>query len=502
MLKSRTKIAKCCQRSVSYLRSNLFIPNYPHKNNEKLKESESKALSQHILENNGFISDFGSGLTINLPLGKRVLHKLSNVIRDEMNRIGGQEIDMPSLCRLDLWSLTGRNELMGKELFRLKDRQGKDLCLCPTHEETVTSLVAKFAKTMPIECLNDKNSLRLYQITRKYRDESRPKHGLLRTREFLMKDMYTFHLNEASVEETYADVCKAYEAIFTRLDLNYRKTIASVGSMGGKKSHEYHLESEIGEDQIFVCDACSKAISVDLLDKDADKKLVEQGQLCELVKCGIKEIRQGTCESRKCIEIGHTFILNDRYTKQIKIELARPQASTNVLMGCYGIGVSRLMQACVEANNESGKYPNWPLDIAPFQIAIISAKSGSKEEEKSKKMVPYLAEMLDSNAQFRDDVLVDDRDWMTIGSRLIDCKLMGIPFVIILGKVIHEEKVEIIINSSAIKATLGSGGGAGGGKEKEYCHSRETAHVLKQLINDYLYKKKEKTFASYFDKLK
>lgn len=363
-------------RGVSYLRSRLLIPNFTHNlqakpDANKSDTSESKSISHSILENNGFITDFGAGLTINLPLGKRVLNKLTDLVREEMNKVGGQEIDMPTLCDLNLWSLTGRNELMGSELFRLKDRHNKDLCLCPTHEEIVTSLVSKFSKSISSHTLGEGHkSLRLYQITRKYRDESRPKHGLLRSREFVMKDMYTFHLDDECVNQTYSDICQAYETIFTRLDLNYRKAEASVGSMGGKKSHEYHVESPIGEDQIFICSKCSKAVSVDLINKP-DKK-IKQEDLCQLVHCGKGEkLATGSdhvIKSKRCIEIGHTFILNDRYTKQIPIEIEKTKSKSNVLMGCYGIGVSRLVQACVESNNENLKFPNWPLDIAPFKI--------------------------------------------------------------------------------------------------------------------------------------
>jgi prolyl-tRNA synthetase len=159
-------------------------------------------------------------------------------------------------------------------------------------------------------------------------------------------------------------------------------------------------------------------------------------------------------------------------------------------MGCYGIGVSRLMQACIEARHVDKTYPDWPLDIAPYQIGILPAKSGSKFEEKSNRLVPYICEMLENNPMFKDDVLVDDRTWMTIGSRIIDAKLIGVPFLLVLGKTIEDEQIEIVINSPNIAKKLD--------KTTVNCHSRETAHVLKQLINDYLYAKKQSKIASYF----
>ena len=476
-------------RSVHFLRSQLFAPSFLQPNKEKQTEKNTKnvnkSVSCTILESNGFISDTGAGLITHLPLGKRVLNKLTDLIREEMNRINGQEIEMPSLSDLSLWSKTGRAELIGTELFKLTDRKEKQLCLCPTHEEIVTSLVSKFSLNLPATNLGESQSLRLYQITRKYRDESRPKHGLLRAREFLMKDMYTFHLSEKCVEKTYSDVCKAYETIFDRLDVPYLKTSASVGAMGGSKSHEYHVKSEIGEDRVFTCPNCKKSISADLVTESNSDK-IELNKLCELLKCG-NECRTSNkiIESQNCIEVGHTFILGDRYTKYFPIKSGK-----DVVMGCYGIGVSRLMQACVESRQVDGRFPDWPLEIAPFKVMILPAKSGSKSEEKSRKMTNYLIEMLQGNYLFKDDVLVDDRDWMSIGSRLIDAKLIGAPFVIVLGKSIENEEVEIVLNSKSAEKMMG--------KERVFCHSRETAHVLKQLINDYHYLNKQKKLANFF----
>ena len=481
----RQKIILNLTRNIHFNRSSLLLPNFKiNKSKTEFKDNESNSISHAILENNGFISESGAGLTTFLPLGKRVLNKITSLIRDEMNKINCQEVEMSSLSELSLWSMTGRDELIGHELFRLKDRKGKDHCLCPTHEEIVTTLVSKYAKSLSSECIGDKKSLCIYQISKKFRDESRPKHGLLRSREFIMKDLYTFHSNEQSVEKTYDDVCRSYETIFEKLNLNYIKASASVGSMGGKRSHEYHVVASVGEDKIFTCNKCSQSVSIDLIRMENQKNLTQQG-LCQVIKCG-QNLNEKDLETKidfkKCIEIGHTFILGDRYTKYFNFV-------SNLTMGCYGIGVSRLIQACVESNNVDKIYPNWPLEIAPFRIAIIPAKLGSKEEEKSEILVKYLTNMLDGSI-FKDDVLVDDRTWMTIGSRLIDSKLDGVPFVLVLGKCIHDEQVEIVINSDSIRQTLG--------KEKLSCHTRETAIVLKQLINDYNYLKKDNKLLSYF----
>ena len=474
-------------RNVHYLRSQLLIPPLLSPNSTP-KSDKSKSVGSVILDHNGFISyDSGSGLITHLPLGKRVLNKLTQLIRDEMNKVNGQEIEMPSLSDLALWEKSGRMKIMDSELFTLSDRKAKQLCLSPTHEEVVTSIVSKFSKGLASTCLGKLQALRLYQITRKYRDESRPKHGLLRAREFLMKDMYTFHTNDECVEKTYNEVCKAYETIFERLDLAYLKTEASVGAMGGTRSHEYHVASEAGEDKVFTCLQCKKSLSSELVGPDVDK--IEGRDLCGLLKCG-EECRKNDSnqiQSQRCIEIGHTFILGDRYTKFFPINNVN---ADKVAMGCYGIGVSRLMQACVEARNVEGKYPDWPLEISPFQIMLLPAKDGSKMAVKSKNMTNYLCEMFEANHLFKNDVCVDDRTWTSIGSRLIDAKLIGVPFVIALGNSIEEEQVEIVFASNSLQKVLG--------KERVFCHSRETAHVLKQLANDYHYLIAQKKLSNYF----
>ena len=170
-------------RNAHNLRSELFLVTNQTENELSKKanaKTENKSVSSQIMENNGFVQDNGSGLVINLPLGKRVLNKLTEVVREEMNKVKGQEIEMSSLADMKLWKSTGRDVIMGSELFKLSDRHGRELCLCPTHEEIVTSLVSKMSKSIATSCLGNDNSLRLYQITRKYRDESRPKHTLLR----------------------------------------------------------------------------------------------------------------------------------------------------------------------------------------------------------------------------------------------------------------------------------------------------------------------------------
>lgn len=187
----KSSVAKILKRDIHHCRSNLFIPSYST-GSKKLTSNENatKCISHSIMESNGFISDStasGPGLITLLPLGVRVVNKLVSIIRAEMNAIGGQEVEMPALCDLSLWTRTGRNEAMGHELLRLRDRKSKEMCLCPTHEEVVTSLVARHAKAVGFGSVNDSPPIKIYQITTKFRDESKPRHGLFRTRQFLMK---------------------------------------------------------------------------------------------------------------------------------------------------------------------------------------------------------------------------------------------------------------------------------------------------------------------------
>lgn len=289
-------------RCIYNLRSELFLISQGNEKREKKSKNDNKSISSFIMENNGFVVDSANGLIINLPLGKRIINKLINVVRDEMNEINGQEIEMPALSDINLWKLTERDKSMGSELFKLFDRHNKQYCLCPTHEEIVTNMFSKLYKGLSSSCFSLNKSLRLYQITRKYRDESRPKHTLLRAREFLMKDMYSFHLTDECAQNTYHLVGKSYEKLLKRLDIKFIKAKASVGSMGGNKSHEFLVESEIGEDKIYECYKCKRAISSDLM-----VNLENSENMISKNCCGTNELKK-QLNIKRCIEIGHTFL--------------------------------------------------------------------------------------------------------------------------------------------------------------------------------------------------
>lgn len=376
------------------------------------------------------------------------------MIDQEMQGIGGQKLDMPSLCSADLWKTSERWDLMGKELFRLKDRHGADYCLGPTHEEAVTTLVAHQAtlsyRQLPLllyqvsiqpvltatvfpvtSCSLFVFSDMIYfenppkkQITRKFRDEPKPKFGLLRGREFYMKDMYSFDVSEEAAHQTYESVCQAYTRLFARLGLRCVQVQADTGNIGGKLSHEFQLPADIGEDRLLVCGSCSFSANVETMSSDQSNcPQCETGKLVE----------------SKGIEVGHTFYLGKKYSHIFKATFSNAQNKPAVAdMGCYGLGVTRILAAAVEVmSTEEGI--RWPGLIAPYQVCVLPPKKGSKVDEATllaEELVQALGETL---PHLRGEVVLDDRTQMTIGKRLKDASKLGYPYVIVVGQGALEE---------------------------------------------------------------
>ncbi|NP_001079554.1 prolyl-tRNA synthetase 2, mitochondrial L homeolog isoform X1 [Xenopus laevis] len=377
------------------------------------KPNEPTSKSQKLMIKAGLIRPSNPGCFHYLPYTVRAMEKLIRLIDKEMQDIGGQKIDMPTLGSAALWRQSGRWDLMGKELFRLKDRHNQEYCLGPTHEELVTHLVASEGG------INNKElPLLLYQITRKFRDEQRPCFGLLRGREFYMKDMYTFDISEESAYETYRNVCDAYSNIFRALGVHFVKVQADTGNIGGKMSHEFHLPANIGEDRLLVCGSCDFSANVELLLHDEKNCPVCTGQLKET----------------KGIEIGHTFYLGTKYSHVFKANCYDSQKTPFLAeMGCYGIGVSRLLAASLEVlSNEDDIH--WPGLIAPYQVCLISPKKGSKEIEAISVAETLYDDIIQSVCGLRDETVLDDRSYLTIGKRVKEAHMMGYPYVIVIGK--------------------------------------------------------------------
>lgn len=269
-------------------------------------------------------------------------------------------------------------------------------------------------------------------MTSKFRDEIKPRFGLIRAKEFLMKDLYTFDLDLAAAQETYEIVNEQYSKIFKQLRIPFVKIAADTGAMGGSTSHEYHVLTSIGEDQIVFCRSCSKAVNKELC--------LENGLICE--KCN-----ESNLDQRLGIELGHTFILEDKYSKVLNATYLSKAGKPVVLqMGCYGIGVTRLIAASIEYLSTENEI-RWPLVLVPFKVLIIPPKEGSKEEQTIKYSSVEVYQLFNSHDSLKSEVVIDDRTTMTIGRRLKDAQKLGIPYVIVIGGKASEEDPKLEVHS-------------------------------------------------------
>ncbi len=361
------------------------------------------ATNAQLLIRAGFVDKLSAGIYTYLPLGLRVLKKIQNVIREEMEALGGQEILMPALHPKEAWEKTGRWIDPGTEVMYQFDGHGGPYGLGWTHEEIIAPLVKKYAQSyrdLPVS---------LFQIQDKFRNESRAKSGLLRGREFSMKDLYSFHASQEDLEAYYEKVMKGYDRIFERCGLTALTVQASGGSFS-KYSHEYQVLTESGEDLVYSCVAC---------DLHQNKEIVEK-KSCP--KCGKERTEH------KSIEVGNIFQLGTRYTDAVQFTYTDEQGKIQpVFMGCYGIGPSRILGAVVEVHNDRQGIM-WPETLAPYDVHIILA---GKENEKVIKEAKKLTGKLEEKGM---SILVDDRVEVSYGARMADADLIGIPKRIIMGE--------------------------------------------------------------------
>ncbi|XP_056212486.1 probable proline--tRNA ligase, mitochondrial [Falco biarmicus] len=383
------------------------------------RPGEPTCRSQKLMLQAGLIHPASPGCYCYLPPTVRAMEKLIKVMDEEMQAVGGQKLNVPSLSSAELWRASGRWEQMGPELFRLVDRHGKGYCLGPTHEEAVTELVAAQSnlsyKQLP---------LRLYQVTRKFRDEPKPRFGLLRSREFYMKDMYTFDASKEAAQHTYDLVCDAYCRLFDRLGLPFVKVQAATGSIGGTVSHEFQLPADIGEDRLVLCPDGHFAANVETLNKEQTS--------CPT--CGEK------LTQTRGIEVGHTFYLGTKYSSVSNAVFYSPQNKLQLAeMGCYGLGVTRILAASIEVLSTDDSI-RWPSLITPYQLCFIPPKRGSEEEEEGAMLLERLYEDLaEVLPHLTGDSVLDDRTQLTIGKRLKDANKLGYPYVVIAGKRVCED---------------------------------------------------------------
>jgi len=393
-----------------------------------MKEAPSDAvLTSHILLlRAGFIqASGGSGLYNFLPLGKITLDKVRAIVKDELDKAGCNEVHLPMVTPLSLWEETERADKFGKELLRFKDRHENSFVLSPTNEEAMVNLVRQTVKSYKQLPLN------VYQINWKFRDEVRPRFGLMRGREFLMKDAYSFHATTEDMQREFALMEETYKKIFRRLGLAFRVVEADSGAIGGAGSKEFMILADSGEDSIMVCDSCDFGANVEVLSEDE--------KVCP--KCG------GKLSQTKGIEAGHIFQLGTVYSEPMKAEfLNENQKLEPFIMGTYGIGVSRLLAGIIEQNHDE-RGCIWTKTSAPFLVDIIVAKAKNSEQMEA-------AEKLYAELQSKGiDVLLDDRiDKKTgFGVKVKDFELIGIPYAVVIGNDIAEGKVELIIRDGLQK---------------------------------------------------
>jgi prolyl-tRNA synthetase len=392
-----------------------------------LKEApqEAEVVSHQLMLRAGMIRKVASGIYTWLPLGLKVLKKIENIVREEMDASGAQEVFMPMVQPKELWEKTSRWEKMGPELLRIKDRHERDFCLGPTHEEVITDIIRTNVKSYKELPLN------IYQIQTKFRDEVRPRYGIMRGREFLMKDAYSFNIDEESLQETYLIMRETYKKVLERIGLEYKISAADSGAIGGDSSEEFHVLADNGEDTIAVSDSSEFAINSELLLKESENINSLEGEP--------SPDGNGTIQIKKGIEVGHIFKLGKLYAKSMKANVLNAEGKASTLyMGCYGIGVSRLVAAAIEQNfDEKGII--WPHSIAPFDINIISI-GHNKDQEITTASIKLYEELSKMNYS----VLLDDRK-DGYGTKIKDSELIGIPLNIVIGKNYLENKeVELI----------------------------------------------------------
>ncbi len=364
---------------------------------------DAELTSHQLMLRAGLIKKLASGLFSWMPIGLKVLRKIERIVREEMDRSGAYEVSMPAIQPADLWQETGRWEAYGNLLLKMEDRQGRLFCFGPTHEEVITDIVRNELKTyrqMPVN---------FYQIQTKFRDEIRPRFGVMRAREFLMKDAYSFHLDQPSLDLEYENMGATYNTIFTRLGLDFRKVRADSGEIGGSVSHEYHVLADSGEDEIGYCDEEDYAANVEMIE-------------------GNTAPNGGKLSFTRGIEVGHIFQLGDKYSKSMNCTVLNDKGdSIYPLMGCYGIGISRIMASSIEQNHdESGII--WPEPLAPFQIIIVALNKNTEDTTltKSRKIYHQLKES-------GYEVLLDDRNERA-GVKFADADLLGIPKRLIVSE--------------------------------------------------------------------
>ncbi|MFO1068250.1 MAG: proline--tRNA ligase [Geminicoccaceae bacterium] len=381
--------------------------------------SEAEIVSHRLMLRAGMIQQLAAGIYSWLPLGFAVLQKVEQIVREEMNRAGAIEILMPTLQPADLWRESGRYDAYGKEMLRIKDRHERDMLYGPTNEENVTDIFRRHVRSYKALPLN------LYHIQWKFRDEVRPRFGVMRGREFLMKDAYSFDLDYEGAKRAYDTMFLAYLRAFKRMGLTAIPMQAETGPIGGNMSHEFQILAKTGESAVYF-DAAFEEIdfSADDLDIELLKSLYAAADEKHVpAECPVpaERLRAG-----RGIEVGHIFYFGTKYSEPLGATVAGPNGETvPVEMGSYGIGVSRLVGALIEAYHDE-KGIIWPEPVAPFRVGVVNLRPGDAA-------CTQLAESVyDRLLKAGVDVLLDDRDERP-GAKFATMELIGLPWQVTVG---------------------------------------------------------------------
>ena len=370
----------------------------------------AEAISHQLSLRASVVHMLTSGVYSYLPVGFKTLRKVENIIREEMDAIGCCELLLPSLHPIEVWKKTGRDQTLKEVMITFDNKKGQKMCLGPTHEEIITTIAKDFIQSyrqLPVT---------LYQIQTKFRDEIRTRFGIVRASEFIMKDAYSFDRNVEGLKKNYDLQLNAYVKIFKRCGLDVIVVSADSGAMGGSVSHEFLVVASIGEDSIWV-----NADNGDIVKDEHDTP----------------PSKPGAWQKKICIELGHIFQLGTKYSESLgAVFLDEDGKQKPIIMGCYGIGVSRLVAAIIELNSDKAGII-WPKEVAPFDVEILPVQAS---DVSSMELANTYYQELKSKGL---DVLVDDRD-ESAGRKFNDADLIGIPYRVIIGKrMLAQNQVEI-----------------------------------------------------------
>ena len=413
---------------------------------------DAEIISHQLMLRAGMIRQESAGIYSWLPLGLRVLNKVSQIVREEQNRSGAVELLMPTIQSAELWRESGRYDAYGDEMLRIVDRNKRDMLFGPTNEEMITNIFSTYVKSYRGLPLN------LYHLQWKFRDERRPRFGVMRSREFLMKDAYSFDLDAAGARHSYNKMFVAYLRTFARFGLKAIPMRADTGPIGGDLSHEFIILAETGESEVFChrdyLDFAMPPANTNFDDVAGLQATVEKWTSLYAAtsemhdRAAYEKIDANKQVSARGIEVGHIFYFGTKYSEPMKAQVQGPDGKpVSVHMGSYGIGPTRVVAAVIEASHDAGGII-WPVPLAPFEVGLINLKAGDKDTDLVSNDLYAKLERAGLS------VLLDDTDERA-GGKFASMDLMGLPFQLIVGpKGVKAGEVEIKERKTGERVTL------------------------------------------------